>query len=178
MCVRQTGLIFSSMFITMAHPIFETEFRVKLFDKYSQCQKYLIPKDVYFQTIEDMKEAAGISTTKSCNHYYILKKYEVLQCGDVKNWLKRGSHQKNVLSTMPLWKTHTTLSVKPTLQQAMVVVIGCWNILGRSTPTSQHMLLTCSSHTVLCVRRSGNAQRLQVSLWSPFCLGNLTLELK
>ena len=90
MCVRQTGLLFSSMFITMAHPSFETEFRVKLFDKYSQCQqKYLIPKDVYFQTIEDMKEAAGISTTKSCNHYYILKKYEVLQCGDVEKLIKK-----------------------------------------------------------------------------------------
>ncbi|XP_066970659.1 transcription activator GAGA-like isoform X6 [Macrobrachium rosenbergii] len=68
---------------------FEAEFKKRLFDKYAQCQKCLIPKEVYYKTIEDMKTVAQVSTTKSRHHYYILKKYEVLSCGDVEKLIKK-----------------------------------------------------------------------------------------
>ena len=62
------------------------------------------------QTIDDLKTAAEVSTTKSHHQYYILKKYEVLQCGDVKKLLRRESHQKITQFTQessncnwPLW---------------------------------------------------------------------------
>ena len=73
----------------MAQPRFETEFKEKLFEKYSQCQKYLIPKEVYYKTIEELKTVSKVSTTKSRHQYYILKKHEALQCGDVEKLIKR-----------------------------------------------------------------------------------------
>ena len=73
----------------MAQPSFEAEFRAKLFDKYSQSKKHLIPKDEYYKTIEDLKTASQVSTSKSHHLYYILKKYEVLVCGDVEKLIKK-----------------------------------------------------------------------------------------
>ena len=73
----------------MAQHNFETNFKEALFKKYSQCAKYLIPKEVYYKTFDNLKTAAEVSTTKSCHHYYILKKYEVLQCSDVEKLIKK-----------------------------------------------------------------------------------------
>ena len=73
----------------MAQHNFETKFKEALFKKYSQCAKYLIPKEVYYKTIDDLKTAAEASTTKSHHQYYILKKYELLQCGDVEKLIKK-----------------------------------------------------------------------------------------
>ncbi|XP_041379482.1 KRAB-A domain-containing protein 2-like [Gigantopelta aegis] len=49
----------------MAQHNFETKFEEALFKKYSQCAKYLIPKEVYYKTTDDLKTAAEASTTKS-----------------------------------------------------------------------------------------------------------------
>ena len=68
---------------------FEAEFKQKLFDKYAQCQKYLIPKEEYYKTTEELKAAAQVLSTKSRHQYYILKKYEVLSCGDVEKLIKK-----------------------------------------------------------------------------------------
>ena len=68
---------------------FATDFKKKLFDKYAQCQKYLIPKVDYYKTIDDLKAVAEVSTTKSRHQYYILNKYEVLLCGDVEKLIKK-----------------------------------------------------------------------------------------
>ena len=73
----------------MAQASFEMEFRGKLFEKYSECQKYLIPREVYYETIEDLKTMTKVSTSKSRHQYYILKKYEVLTCGDVEKLIKK-----------------------------------------------------------------------------------------
>ena len=73
----------------MAQASFEMEFRGKLFEKYSECQKYLIPRKVYYETIEDLKTMTKVSTSKSRHQYYILKKYDVLTCGDVEKLIKK-----------------------------------------------------------------------------------------
>ena len=73
----------------MAQPCFETEFRNKLNEKYSKCQKHLIPKEVYYKTIEDLKTVTDVSNTKSRHQYYILNRYEVLTCGDVEQLTKK-----------------------------------------------------------------------------------------
>ena len=77
------------MSVTMAASSFENEFKDKLFKKYSQCKKYLIPKEEYNRTIDELKTVAEIATSKSRHHYYLLKKYEVLQCGDVDKLIKK-----------------------------------------------------------------------------------------
>ena len=73
----------------MAQASFEMEFRGKLFEKYSECQKYLIPRKVYYETIEDLKTMTKVSISKSRHQYYILKKYDVLTCGDVEKLIKK-----------------------------------------------------------------------------------------
>ena len=55
----------------------------------TQCQKYFISKEVYHKTIEDLKVVTEVSTRKSHHQYYILKKYEVLMCGDVEKLIKK-----------------------------------------------------------------------------------------
>ena len=61
----------------------------KNYSRNTLCQKYLIPKEVYSQTIEDLKNAAEVPKTKSHHNYYILNMYEVLQCGDVEKHIKK-----------------------------------------------------------------------------------------
>ena len=56
-CTRHHHSVLSCMTSSnMAQSTLETKIREKLFEKYSQCQKYLIPKEVYSQTIEDLKK--------------------------------------------------------------------------------------------------------------------------
>ena len=86
-------------------PAFETKwvqhnFETKFKRLCSQCAKYLIPKEVYYKTIDNLKTADAVSTHKSRHQYYILKMYEVLQFGDVEKLIKKRSHQKITQSTM------------------------------------------------------------------------------
>ena len=43
------------------------------------------------QQLEDLKLASQVSSSKSGHDYYILNKYEVLQCGDVEKLIKKRS---------------------------------------------------------------------------------------
>ena len=61
----------------------ETEFQETLLKRYSTHEKHFIPKDIYYKTIDDLKTASKTTATKSRHKYYIVKKYEALQCGDV-----------------------------------------------------------------------------------------------
>ena len=67
----------------------EAKFKEKLFEKYSKCQKWLIPKDIYYDIIDKLKRVAGNTSTKSRHQYYIMKKYEVLTCGDLDKLIKK-----------------------------------------------------------------------------------------
>ena len=67
----------------------ELKFRETLFLRYSQCEKYLLPRDVYYKTVSDLRLAATTKTKKSRHQYYLLSKYEILQCGDVEKLIKK-----------------------------------------------------------------------------------------
>ncbi|XP_068241013.1 KRAB-A domain-containing protein 2-like [Palaemon carinicauda] len=67
----------------------ELKFREELLSRYEKCSKYLIPKDAYFQMIEDIHRASERKITKSHYEYYLMSKYEVLQCGDVEKINKK-----------------------------------------------------------------------------------------
>ena len=58
----------------MAEQTFEDRFKSQLYGKYQKCEKYLIPKEQYNQTIEEIKLAAQDSSSKSRHGYYILQK--------------------------------------------------------------------------------------------------------
>ena len=51
--------------------------------------KNIIPKDEYYKILEDLKTATKVSSMKSHHQYNILKKFEVLLCGDVEKLIKR-----------------------------------------------------------------------------------------
>ncbi|XP_066964221.1 KRAB-A domain-containing protein 2-like [Macrobrachium rosenbergii] len=67
----------------------ELKFREELYSRYEKCRKYLIPKEEYFQIIEDIRTTSERKNTKSRHQYYLLSKYEVLQCGDVEKLIKK-----------------------------------------------------------------------------------------
>ena len=67
----------------------ELKFREELFSRYEKCRKYFIPKEEYFQMIEDIRKASERKSTKSRHEYYLLSKYEVLQCGDVEKIIRK-----------------------------------------------------------------------------------------
>ena len=73
----------------MAQSSHEIVFKEKLIEKYSQCQKHFMPREVYYKIIDDLKRAAEVSSTKSQHNYYLLRKYEVLLCGDVEKLIKK-----------------------------------------------------------------------------------------
>ena len=49
----------------------------------------LLTKEEYFNLIEELKVAASRDKSKTRRQYYILKRYEVLQCGDVEKLIKK-----------------------------------------------------------------------------------------
>ena len=53
---------------------FETQFKADLYSKFETLPKYLIPRDTYNSTIEQLKTASQTSSTKSRQDYYILQK--------------------------------------------------------------------------------------------------------
>ena len=87
-CTRHAHSVLSCMSSNMAQSTLETKFRENYL-RNTLCQKYLIPKEVYSQTIEDLKNAAEVPKTKSHHNYYILNRYEVLQCGNVEKLIKK-----------------------------------------------------------------------------------------
>jgi len=72
----------------MTEPI-EEKFKTELYKKYKECKKVLIPKEQYFKIIQEVKTAAESITSKSRRDYYLLNKYEVLQCGDIEKLIKK-----------------------------------------------------------------------------------------
>ena len=67
----------------------EAIFTKVLYTKFEKCQKYMIPKEIYHKTIEDLKTLNQNVVLKSRHDYYILNKYEVLQCSEVEKLIKK-----------------------------------------------------------------------------------------
>ena len=71
------------------------KFRSELYKKYEECKKILIPKEQYFKMIEDIREAALTTSSKSRRDYYLLANYEILKCGDIEKLIKKRHDQEN-----------------------------------------------------------------------------------
>ncbi|KAK4328104.1 hypothetical protein Pmani_001457 [Petrolisthes manimaculis] len=68
---------------------YENLFQRELYKVFEKSKRHLIPKETYNKTIEGLKTAAQESSSKSRHGYYVLGKYEVLQCGDVEKLIKK-----------------------------------------------------------------------------------------
>ena len=64
--------------ITMAQDTYELQFKEELYKRSQICQKHLIPKVEYFNTIEELKLAATGESSKTRHGYYVLSKYQFL----------------------------------------------------------------------------------------------------
>ncbi|XP_076038319.1 KRAB-A domain-containing protein 2-like [Oratosquilla oratoria] len=69
----------------------EERFTQNLTDHFKENKKGLIPKCDHQKTIDDLKAAADNSHAKGRHGYYLLEKYEVLQCGPTEKLIKRRS---------------------------------------------------------------------------------------
>ena len=76
-----------NLILNIAHN--KDQFRNELCKKYSVLKKVLIPKDEYNAIIEKLKIASSVSRSKSHHEYYLLCRYEMLQCGDVETLIKK-----------------------------------------------------------------------------------------
>ena len=60
--------------ITAAQDNYEVQFKEELYKMFQICQKHIISKAEYFNTIEQLKLAATNESSKSRHRYYILIK--------------------------------------------------------------------------------------------------------
>jgi hypothetical protein len=69
----------------------EAQFKEKLLQFHmSEKKSVLISKDEYFALVEELKEAAKVTgTSKTWRQYYILKRYQILLCGDVEKIIRK-----------------------------------------------------------------------------------------
>ena len=63
----------------------------------------MLKKDVYFSLIEELKNAVGVKP-KTPRQYYILKKYEIMQCGDVEKLVQEKADSSG--SSDPVYYAH------------------------------------------------------------------------
>ena len=69
----------------------EAQFKEKLVQLHTgENKSVLIPKDEYFTLVDEVKEAEKVTgTSKTWRQYYILKRYQILMCGDVEKLIRK-----------------------------------------------------------------------------------------
>ncbi|XP_047475470.1 uncharacterized protein LOC125029557 [Penaeus chinensis] len=95
--------------LTMAQDQFEADFREELFKKYQQCPKYLMPKNVYCNNIEEQKTASQNPSSKSRHEYYILQKCEGLQYGGIEKLIKSAKLGTIILTSQKKLLNYSSL---------------------------------------------------------------------
>ena len=60
----------------------------------------LLSKEEYFNLIEELKVAASTDKSKTRRQYYILKRYEVFQCGDIEKLIKKRNEANGEVQTV------------------------------------------------------------------------------
>ena len=72
----------------------EYRFKRELFKKYKACKKVYIPKEEYFLII-DQQKMISVDTKKKTHEYYLISKFEILQCGDVEKLIKKQLREED-----------------------------------------------------------------------------------
>ena len=75
----------------------EVRFRLQVNDIHARDAKsVLLSKDEYYNLMEELKVSVGcVDKAKRNRQYYILKRYEILLCGDVEKLIKRRKNLEN-----------------------------------------------------------------------------------
>ena len=72
----------------------EYRFKRELFKKYEACKKVYIPKEEYFLII-DQQKMISVDTKTKTHEYYLISKFEILQCGDVEKLIKKQLREED-----------------------------------------------------------------------------------
>ncbi|KAK7100837.1 hypothetical protein V1264_023708 [Littorina saxatilis] len=114
----------------------EQLFTRRLFEHYEKDGRKLLPKAVYFRTIEEVK-AAFQKTTKSRHEYHLWGKFEVLKCGDIERLVQKRTDttEESILYYATLEKTYDIVKRAHMWPQAMAVVIAWRRSCTRNTTT-------------------------------------------
>ena len=107
-CVKYAKSVHPCLSVQMAQHSFEMEFVDKLYEKCLECQKYLIPKEVYYKTIEDLKTVTKSPTRSHITSTTSSRSMKFLHVVPWRSSSRRESHQKTVQSTMSQLKTPMT----------------------------------------------------------------------
>ena len=67
----------------------DDRFKRELFKKYEACKKVYIPKEEYFFIIDQLKMISVDTKKKTYHEYYLISKFEIIQCGDVGKPIKK-----------------------------------------------------------------------------------------
>ena len=67
----------------------EIKFTKILMEIFQTTRSNLMPKSTYEKTIDELKSASHVSGKKTRRQYHLLKKFEILQCGDVEKLIKK-----------------------------------------------------------------------------------------
>jgi hypothetical protein len=82
----------------------EFRFRQQLLELYNSGKKtVMFKKEEYFSVIDELKNAVN-AKSKTPRQYYILKKYEILQCGDIEKIIRKGAASTD--ASDPVYYTH------------------------------------------------------------------------
>ena len=74
----------------------EETFRGSMYKSYGENKCNMLPKDEYIKTIGELLEATQ-EPKKLPRQFYVLTKYELLQCGDVQKLIRKKPHQEHPL---------------------------------------------------------------------------------
>ena len=74
----------------------EETFRRSLYTGYGENKCILLPKEEYIKTVGELLEATQ-APTKSQRQFFLLKKYELLQCGEVQELIGKKPNQEHPL---------------------------------------------------------------------------------
>ena len=97
----------------------EAHFRQQLYKSYEENKLVLLPKEEYQNIISQLLEATA-TTKKTPHKYYLLEKYEVLECGYVEKFIRKREDNEDIFYSVSIEETLMSSSM-PTLLQVMVV---------------------------------------------------------
>jgi L-lysine 2,3-aminomutase len=71
----------------------EVKFVEEMLKKRDKGNRSVMTREDYYKTIAELQEAAGITTTKSSHQRHLLKRYEILACGQVSKLILKRKNE-------------------------------------------------------------------------------------
>ena len=131
----------------------------ELFKKYEACKRVYIPKEEYFLIMDQLKKISVDDKKKTHHQYYLMSKFEILQCGNVENVIKKRLTEKDT----PLYYVSTDDTFDITKWAHISTGHSGRDRMLKELSKKYEKLSNCSSHYAWTV--NGNARGRQLKEW-------------